>query len=617
MRVSGSAEARGSFAGIHARATVPLALLLALAMAGIGGGGSAPCAAAELEPSFRLPIAGRAAAGPVIDEGRKPEAAWILSEDRTLYLLSDAGALISHIAPSGRPLSFLAVDPAGRALVILVPPSGPAVLAAYTRLGRESWRASLEALGPLAGPDGSATGAGAGGSGLPGLAFGADERIFLASGHRALCLSQAGKRLWALDLPADCVLPPAVDGAGRLLLALSDGSLAIVSPYGVVEATVNTGPLSALGAFARSAWRTGTAEGRQAPADPPLIAAGTAGGEILLLGRRGGVLARLALAQGSGPAACFASDGEGLYALSRSGKVSGIASTGSLLWSAETGVRDGRLSLYPDRLVATGTGRAVSVSLWGSILKEAAFTNATGPCVLSPSGLLYSPGADWVLGAYRFEKALGPRIEPAAPAYGDDPAALRLVLDLDPAAGDARHRVDLLARFEAELASGSLGSDEGRAGALAGGMALGLFEGSWPQSQARLHSDPWSRAMAVRLLGLMGSPERLSLVLRVFREDADPAVRAAACLAMAAIGRDPAGEAGAAFYAEASGVKRLDAETAVALISAIEALVLSSSASPPVDAVRALLALSAAPNAPDVRNAAAKALGRLAGNFGP
>lgn len=639
MRASGSAKTRVAAAGALAVSTGPgprargsLVPALVLAMAALAGGAPPPCAAAELEPSFRLPIAGRAAAGPVIDEGRKPEAAWILSEDRSLYLLSDAGALISHIVPSDRPLSFLAVDPAGRALVILAPTSGPAVLAAYTRLGRESWRASLESLGRLAGADGSATGrpsggtgggsaagaaAMAGGDGLPGLAFGADERIFLAYVRRALCLSQAVRRLWALDLPADCVLPPALDGAGRLLLALSDGSLAAISPYGVVEALVDTGRLSALGAFARAPWRADAAAGAQAAsAVEPLVAAGTEGGEVLLMDRRGGILSRLALPQGAGPALSFASDGKSLYVLTKAGKVSGIASTGSLLWSAEAGVRDGRLSLYPDRLVATGTGRAVSVSLWGNILKEAAFTNATGPCVLSPSGLLYSPGADWVLGAYRFEKVLGPRIEPLAPAYGDDPAAVRMVLDLDPSAGDSRHRIDILERFEAELGSGSLGSDEGRAGALASGMALGLFEGSWPQQQAVLHSDPWSRAMAVRLLGLLGSPERVPLILRVFREDADPSVRSAACRALAAIGRDPTGEAGAAFYAAASGVKRLDAETAVALISAIESLVLSSS-SPPVDAVRALLALSAAPNAPDVRNAAAKALGRLAGNLGP
>ena len=606
MRVSGSTEP-----GVGAR--LPLALAVAFTMSAIGLGRPAPCAAAELEPSFRLPIAGRAAAGPVIDEGRKPEAAWILSEDRSLYLLSDSGSLISHIVPSDRPLPFLAVDPAGRALVVLVPPSGPAVLAAYTRLGREAWRTSLEALDRRAG-----------GTGLAGLAFGADERIFLAGGRRALCLSQAGRRLWALDLPADCLLPPAVDGAGRLLLALSDGNLVVVSPYGVVEATVDTGPLSALGAFGRAPWRIGSAPAPQTAvaasdsgADAPLIAAGTVAGEVLLIGRQGGILARLALLQGSGPVLAFASDGEGLYALSKSGRVSGIASTGKLLWSAESGVRDGRLSLYPDRLVATGMGRAVSVSLWGSLLKEASFTNATGACVLSPSGLLYSPGADWVLGAYRFEKFLGPRIEPLPPPYGDDPVAVRMALDFDPSAGDSRHRIDLLAGFEAELASGALGADEGKAGALAAGIALGLFEGSWSQSQARLHSDPWSRAMAVRLLGLMGSPERVSILLRVFREDADSAVRAAACRALAAIGRDPSGEAGAAFYDLASGVKRLDAETAVALISAIESLVLSSGATPPVDAVRALLALSAAPNAPDVRNAAARALGRLAGNLGP
>ena len=80
--------------------------------------------------------------------------------------------------------------------------------------------------------------------------------------------------------------------SASLGMDLADGSLAVVSPYGVVEATVDTGPLSALGAFARAPWRTDSAADPQA-AGAALIAAGTTGGEVLLIGRQDGILARL------------------------------------------------------------------------------------------------------------------------------------------------------------------------------------------------------------------------------------------------------------------------------------------------------------------------------------
>jgi hypothetical protein len=575
------------------------ALLAALAFLAMSG---PSLAAAELEPSFRLPIAGRAAAGPVVAAGIKPEAAWILSEDQSLYLLSDSGALIAHINFPKRPLPFLAVDPAGRALVVLVPAGGgPASLVAYSRLGQEVWQAQLDAFADPTSRQASPT-----------IAFGADERVFIGMGKSLLCFAQNGRRLWSLDLPAAIVLGPSVDGAGRPILGLADGSLLVAGPMGGIEARASLGGLSALGPFARASWRGG--EG--AAGDLPLLAAGLRDGRILLLGRKAEVLATV---EGAVPVSAFASDGASLYALRSDGRLSGLSRTGEAWWSAETRVQRGSLSLYADRLVATGQGRAVSISLWGSLFKEASFTNSTGPCVLSPTGMLYSPGADWVIGAYRFEKVLGPRIEPLPPPYGDDQALLDQYLLIDPTMGDTSGRAALLAELAAGIDSGSLGEDEGRVGALAGALALGGFEGSWPAHEARFRADPWARVQALRLLGRLGSPARISLLLKVFRDGAaDPLVRASACDAIAAIGRDPLGEAGAAFLEAATpGQPRLQPEVAMALVAAIEAISLRGGPPPGVEAVRALIALSAAPNSPDVRSAAGKALGRLAGTLGP
>jgi hypothetical protein len=614
MRASGSTERGGGSLSrpVYRRPRAGLchcALLAGLLLA-------LPSFAEDLAPAFRLPIAGRALAGPVIDAHSGPDAAWILSEDHSLYLLSSAGTLLSRIPLPLDPRPFLAVDPAGRAIVLF----DESWLAAYTRAGREAWRTRLDALPALA--DGAV---------LPRIAFGSDERIFIAAGPRLACYSQAGRRLWAVDLPAALAAGPAIDGAGRPVVGLADGSIVIFSPYGEAAARATTGSVYALGAFVRAPAGGAGGQGGGGATAPqslvapglPLLAVGCADGRpgtlgspsLLLLDSAGRAVATLAL---SGKAIGFASDGATLYALEAGGRLSGVASNGSLLWSADTGVTDGAISLYSDRLAVTGKGRAVSVSLRGSILKEASFTNSSSACALSPSGLLFSPGADWVLGAYHFEKSLGPPVEPRPPDYGG-PAGLDQDSPLyDPALMEASRRIALLADFDAKLEAGAIGAEEARARALATAIALGSFEPNYPASQARFRTDPFSRARAAALLGRLGSPECVPFLARVFAEDGDSSVRAAACEAIAAIGRDPEGAAGAAFSAAASGVGgRLDGEAAAAVVEAIVALATRSGSSPGVDALRALLALSAPPNDPNVRNAAGKALSRIAGTLGP
>jgi hypothetical protein len=298
------------------------------------------------------------------------------------------------------------------------------------------------------------------------------------------------------------------------------------------------------------------------------------------------------------------------------GRLLALLPSGQVAWTAETGVKGGSLSLFSDRIVATGLGRAVTVGITGAVLREASFANSAAACVVSPQGLLFSPGADWVLGAYGFEAPLGPTTRVAAPPYGDDPRAADESLDFDPEIANASRRLGIMAEIEDELARGDLGGDEGRAGALAAAVARGRFEQDYPSAELRFRQDPLPRSRAVYILGRLGSPERLDVLLEVFLRDSDSSVRAAALWAMGDIGLDPRGELADAF-GRAVGLARLDDEVAYALVGAIQALALKSGSPPGRGAVRSLLALASWPYGQDVRLAATKALGRIAGSLGP
>ena len=105
------------------------ALCCARTAARVGGSGILPRPRAQshsqagissLDPAFRLPAGGLALAGPVLDTNSSPATAWLLSEDLSLYALTETGALVARVdltddAGSEDPAPFLAVDPFGRA----------------------------------------------------------------------------------------------------------------------------------------------------------------------------------------------------------------------------------------------------------------------------------------------------------------------------------------------------------------------------------------------------------------------------------------------------------------------------------------------------------------------
>jgi len=542
-----------------------------------------PVGVSALEPAFRLPAGGLAVAGPLLDPSASPALVWLLSEDHSLYALTEEGSLVARIglaaaSSSERFAPFLALDPFGRVLVS----SGGHPLSAYTRMGARAWSAGLDQA--LAQPP----------------VFGSDGRAFALSGRRLLCFNSSGLRLWSLALPAEASCPLGVDGRGNACAGLVDGSLLVASPYGAVLHSFRLGSPPAL-LFPLGLPATGKAE--------PGLAVAMDDGRVLILGEQG---QRASFTCGAKPLA-FAGDAELLYVLDASGVVFALGGDARLLWSADTLCTEGALSLFAQRLVAAGRGRAVSLSLGGEVFREFTIPGSTARPVITPGGLAFSSGADWILAAYRFERPLGALVAPRLADYPALPDSAGTALRFDPQAADSGRQLSRLAEIEKSLRSGTIGGDEPEAAAYCSAVATRAMDASLTQAERRRRGNPLPRARACYLLGLLGSPLYREALFGAFEADSDPAVRRAACEALAALAVDRDGRSMGAFLAAAS--RPIDDATALAVIGAIEAMELRSGLPMSEDGLRTLVKLATAPYGQSVRDRALAAMGRISGSI--
>jgi hypothetical protein len=568
----------------------------------------------SLEPAFRLPAGGLPLAPPVLDASGSPALVWLLSEDHSLYGLTEAGSLIARIPLEGSfegegYTPFLAVDPFARVLLV----SADRRLSAYTRMGALAWR----------------TGLGEGLAWPP--AFGSDGRSFVLSASSLVCLNPAGLRLWSLALPSPPSCPPGVDGRGYPCAGLADGRLLVATPYGQVLRILDLGspPGTLLGLpAARAAGQAASGAAAQ-PAARPLLAAGMRDGRILLVGE-GGILAVHASAS---QALGLAWDGKVLYSMDSGGEALALSAEAKPLWKASTGCVKGGLFLFGERLVVVGQGRAVSLSLDGEVFRELKLPGSLGSPLISPAGLAFSSGRDWILAAYRFERPLGPLVfpkpepypNPADLATGDDVGRdyvardyvardyVARVLLFDPLASDSSRQLKRLAEIEKSLRSGTIGADEPESAAFCAAVATGAFDRDLSPVERRRRGNPLARSRACYLLGDLGSPDYRVALFAVLGGDSDPAVRIAACEALASMSVDGDGLSMEAFLRVAS--RPIDDATALAVASAIEAMELRSGSGPGEDGLRTLIKLTSAPYGQSVRDRALTALGRISGTI--
>ncbi len=517
-----------------------LASLLALAL---------PAAAEEPEILFRFPSGGVVNSGPEAEGGR----VWFISDSKTLYIMTEGGRAIGKRDISARRAPFIACDPYGRAVI----PDGANAILMVNKAGQEVWRKEL----------------GASPSGPP--AFGLDGRLYLAAGGQLLCLAPNGLTLWSRPLGADILALSGPGPGGGPALSLADGSALLYSPDGALlwrEGFQSQARLiAARGRELLLAFADGTLR-----AFLPLDAGGS--GAMATSDAAGDASGGASPTLGSAPAA-LAAGPDGYYALGASGRLLALGPGGAENWRQDTGALSSggaRLFAFKDRAVLASTNRVRSYGPEGALFRDLSIRNATSLPALSSGGAVLSGGSDWILYAYRFERALE-GLSRERPAILDRQAvkdAGKRALLWYPGGSSDDTVLSMLADIEKSLESGTIGEGASEALLLASAVALGELEapfGAGALTQGPSPRGALARATACGILGALGFPAAVELLAEVIARDADPAVRAAAAYAVAAIGLDPEGKALDAFAAEAA-KGRLDARTGRALIDAIEAL---------------------------------------------
>jgi hypothetical protein len=343
---------------------------------------------------------------------------------------------------------------------------------------------------------------------------------------------------------------------------------------------------------------------------------------VLLIGEEAAILGSY---RSGAPVSSFASDGSTLYCLDAAGLAFAIGVTAlaaptaanapqtavPALWSTATGCAAGRLCLFGDRLLAVGKAKAVSLSLGGELYRELSVPGGVGLPAISPAGLAYASGSDWVLAAYRFEKPLGRPVSPALRPYSGLPDVVSRELAFDPFAAYPDRQLARLTDIHNSLRSGTIGGREPESAAYCAAVIERSLERELTEAERRFGGSSLARARACELLGELGSVAYREPLFEAAGGDPDPSVRAAACGALAGIMVDPDGRSMAAFLAAAS--RPVDERTAFAIVDAIEGMCLRSGSPPGGDALRALVRLTTRPYGQAVRSRAMAALGRISG----
>lgn len=542
--------------------------------------------------AFRFTMAGAAVTGPEAGSDR----VWIVSEDRTLYILDDSGRAVGRRPWTAGTPGWIALDPFGRALL----PATDGSLVLVNRAGLEVWRVR---------PGTPVTRA---------PVFGADGRSFAVADSRLLTWSASGRLLWSADQAAEIVVGPCVrftaSGETRVIIALEDGTLREYREDGTLLSSV---PGDAGGAPSSSV-----------PSGFPAVASPSAlcglGDGLVLAYRDGTVSVRNEAGQETSrvrlAAPVLAAEGDRAEAwlLLAGGSVVRLREDGTVAGTTPTGIRDARgLRVFPGRVLVLGPRGVASLAKDGQVYRDLSLRHAPRMPAVTSSGIVLSAGEDWILYAYRFEGPLG---EPARPAPGYvDFASARARADEEifwnPGFGDDAALRDL-GRIEKSLGSASIGAEESNALLFCSAVALGygvressIRGGTAPAGPRPAGALP--RAWACDILGMLGSPRAVPVLTEVYLRDPDPAVRASAARAVGAIGLDLTGQALRAFQGAADREFFLDERSALATIDAVEGIYRALGELADPGGIRAVLRLAAKPYGPAVRSRALAALRRL------
>jgi outer membrane protein assembly factor BamB len=468
----------------------------------------------------------------------------IVLDSGSLKAFSTQGKPLWDYFSRGRLSPFLTRSPEGHCYIART--NGTFI--AVNRLGRELWRADLRA--PLSGPP----------------VCGWDGRLFVPAGDSVICLTAAGRQLWRRNLGSPMIIPPVPDPDGGIVTALAGGMLLRLGPFGEAQTLyLSAGPR----------------------AIAPLGFPG-AGGRVLIAYPNGGMeLADFRSADfNRGPQPLprlegrpLAAAGWGLKAalFLDTGQILGLDGlTGEGLWSARTGIRagEGQPALIYDERGICLLSRSAAAGFSGE--GEALWTlDLEGTSVLpglGDDGVVYSGGTDWILSAFKPDDRVLRLPQPLSPPEGNYGCGAPPPSSWT---GNPMRWEEFVLEEQLRIIRGEM--IQGRTGDREIEYAAFLMEiinaGLDPESirpRPRVHIS--HRVQSLRLLGLIGSRDTIPFLVRIFTEEREPAVRAAAASAIGLIGQDNGGAAIRAFYNTVSRGNLPEDQVLLALASAAGAL---------------------------------------------
>ena len=464
------------------------------------------------EPYWRQALGGSIIALPHV----QAQSAVVALDSGNIRAFSTAGTQMWNFSARGRISPFVTRSREGTSYFSRT----NGTLIALNRSGREIWRRNLGS--PL----------------CAGVVTGWDSRLFAPVEKEIFCYTASGNPLWTKTFESPIALAPKLDHNGGIIFTLENNEVIRIDAFGNLSNWMSLGKIAVL-----------------VSADQHQILALYADGTIGTLSSSGEWFISAQADEHSAPQvklpaapAAAAGRGKNIAALTNDGSIFLVSlEEKKILWSGDSHIREyiknggkpdsGAEVIYDDRGIyvisrngATGFSHE-GKRLWFTFLHNAAAIPAFGD-----DGVLYSGGKDWILYAYKIEdRALRTR----GGIYGTVPGGFyetgkpmpSLILDYPIFHSEIKPALD---QISSAVNAGRVGSNEPVWTSFLKAVAAGQF----PLVQ---------RTAALRLLGQLGSQETISFLTNIFNNESESVIKAAAAMAIGAIGVDPQGTAIRAF----------------------------------------------------------------------
>ena len=459
------------------------------------------------------------------------------------------------------------------------------ILIAVNRSGRELWQRNIGS--PL----------------VRGVIVGWDGRLFVPVEGRILCFTASGNLLWTRVFESPFSVSPTLDRGGGIIFALANNEVYRISPFGHTQVWVLSNTPAALVSVGYQKilviYTDGTMEilGRT---EEWFLSARSDAQALVLPRLASGALA--AAGMGSNAAIVLADGTVAFLSLDER----------RVLWSGDSHIREftrtgGRPDLqveliFDERgiyILSRNGATAFSHDgrrRWYKFLQNTAAIPAFGT-----DGILYVGRSNWILYAYKIEdRILSERLS----AYGFVPAG---------SYGMGSPNLSFRAHFPVTDSELNFRLEQ-----IAWGISAGMVGTNEPVWKSILmtiasgRSNIQNRIRALQLIGQIGSLETIPWLVNFFRNEAEPAVSAAAIYAIGNIGVDPQGIALQAFLFYLSGGSGIREEQVLsAIASATGALCRFSGPPLSVSGIRVLSMLTSRNQPRNVSDLARRELASL------